>query len=144
MACKHPVFGSHLPLSPVSMAGIQTSAQSWSLKFLYRNAPLCGLALSKQNICEISHKKLCDCSIMIEKASNALNKSSELWHSSSGRKARPLIGAFLYKNSNDHGVYGVCNYAENLFWWKPYNHINWVPWHETKKWLRIFKLLKVR
>ena len=27
---------------------------------------------------------------------NALNKSSELWHSSSGRKARPSLGAFLY------------------------------------------------
>ena len=61
----------------------------WSLKFLYRNAPIRGLALSKQNICEISHKKMCDSSIMIKKASNytmkALNKSSELWHSSSGR-----------------------------------------------------------
>ena len=45
---------------------------------------------------------------MIEKASNytmnALNKSSELWHSSSGRKVRPHIGAFLYKNSSDHGA----------------------------------------
>ena len=39
--------------------------------------------------------------MMIEKASNytmnALNKSSELWHSSS-------IGAFLYKNFSDHGL----------------------------------------
>ena len=81
---------------------------SWSLKSLYRNAPIRSLALSKQNICEISHKKLCDSSIMIEKASyytmNALNKSSELWHnSSSGRKARPHIGAFLYKNFTNHG-----------------------------------------
>ena len=32
----------------------------WSLEFLYRNAPTRGLALSKHNICEISHKKLCD------------------------------------------------------------------------------------
>ena len=32
----------------------------------------------------------------------ALKKSSELWHSSSNRKARPHIGAFLYKNSNNH------------------------------------------
>ena len=26
--------------------------------FLYKNAPIRGLALSKQNICEISHKKI--------------------------------------------------------------------------------------
>ena len=78
------------------------------VKVLYRNAPIFGLALSKQNICEISHKKLCDSSIMIEKASNytmnALNKSSDLWHSSSGHKARPHIGAFLYLNFNDYGI----------------------------------------
>ena len=52
------------------------------LNFLYRNAPTRGLALSKQNICKISHKKLCDSSIRIEKASNytmnAYSKSSEL------------------------------------------------------------------
>ena len=48
---------------------------------------------------------------MIEKASNytmnAYNKSSgspssELWHSSSSRKARPYLGAFLYQNFNNH------------------------------------------
>ena len=45
-------------------------------------AVLRGLALSKQNICEISHEKLCGSSIMIKKATiytmNALNKLSEL------------------------------------------------------------------
>ena len=54
---------------------------SWLLKFKYRNAPIRGLAIPKQNICEISYKKLCDKSIMIVKdsnyAMNALNKSSE-------------------------------------------------------------------
>ena len=88
---------------------LKSGDRPWSLKFYYRNAPIRGLALSKQNICEISHKKLCDSSIMIEKASNytmnALKKSSELWHSSSSRKARPRIGAFLYKNFSDHGYY---------------------------------------
>ena len=53
-----------------------------------------------------SHKILCDSSIMIEKASiytmNALNKSSELWHSSSGRKGRPRIATFQYYSSKDH------------------------------------------
>ena len=32
----------------------------WSLEFLYRNAPIRGLTLTKRNICEICHKKLCD------------------------------------------------------------------------------------
>ena len=43
---------------------------------------------------------------MIEKASiytmNALNKSSELWHTSVNRKARPVVGGEHNKNWNDH------------------------------------------
>ena len=35
-------------------------ASPWLLEFLYRHAPIRNLALSKQNICEISHKKLSD------------------------------------------------------------------------------------
>ena len=65
-----------------------------------------GLTLWFVLILHSSHKILCDSSIMIEKASNytmnALKKSSGLWHSSSGRKARPRIVTFLYKNSSDH------------------------------------------
>ena len=42
-----------------------------------------------------SHKILCDSSIMIKKASiyimNALNKLSELWHTSVNHKARPVV-----------------------------------------------------
>ena len=45
-------------------------SKAWSLTFKYRSAPIRCLALSKQNIREISHKRLCDSSIMIEKASN--------------------------------------------------------------------------
>ena len=45
-----------------------------------------------------SHKFLWDSSIMIEKASiytmNALNKSSELWHTSSNRKVRQGINSW--------------------------------------------------
>ena len=77
-----------------------TPDKTWSFQLLSCSPRTTGLALSKQNICEISLKKLFDSSIMIEKASNytmnALNKSSELCHSSSGHKARPHIGAFLY------------------------------------------------
>ncbi len=36
-------------------------------QILYRNAPIRGLALSEGNICEISHKKLCDKQNMIVK-----------------------------------------------------------------------------
>ena len=39
----------------------------WLLKFLYRNTLKRGLTLSKQS--EISHKKMCDSSIRVEKAS---------------------------------------------------------------------------
>ena len=64
-------------------------------------AVLPGLALSKQNICEISHEKLCGSSIMIKKATiytmNALNKLSELWHSSGGYSARPRIRVSVLK-----------------------------------------------
>ena len=48
-----------------------------------------------------------DSSIMIEKASNytmnALNKSSELWHTSVNRKARPVVEGEHDKSWNDHG-----------------------------------------
>ena len=44
---------------------------------------------------------------MIEKASiytmNALNKSSELWHTSVNRKARPVVEGEHNKSWNDHG-----------------------------------------
>ena len=43
---------------------------------------------------------------MIEKASiytmNALNKSSELWHTSVNRKARPVVEGEHDKSWNDH------------------------------------------
>ena len=49
---------------------------------------------------------------MIEKASiytmNALNKSSELWHTSVNRKARPVVEGEHYKNWNDHGKVYIC------------------------------------
>ena len=61
----------------------------------------CYTGLIKTNICEISHKKLCDSSIMIKKASiytmNDLNKSSEVWHSSSGCTGRPRIRVSVKK-----------------------------------------------
>ena len=79
---------------------------TWSLELLYWNAAMRGLPLWFVLILNSSHKILCDSSIMIKKALNyTMNavKKSELWHSSSGRKARPHIGAFLYKNSRDHG-----------------------------------------
>ena len=44
---------------------------------------------------------------MIKKASiytmNALNKSSELWHTSVNRKARPVVEGEHDKSLNDHG-----------------------------------------
>ena len=56
-----------------------------------------------------SHKILCDSSIMIEKASiytmNALNKSSDLWHTSVNRKARPVVEGEHDKSWNDHGIH---------------------------------------
>ena len=52
------------------------------VKVLVQKRYIRGLALLKQNISEISHKKLCDSSIMIENASiysmNALKKSAQL------------------------------------------------------------------
>ena len=46
---------------------------------------------------------------MIEKASiytmNALNKSSDLWHTNVNRKARPVVEGEHDKSWNDHGVY---------------------------------------
>ena len=36
---------------------------------------------------------------------NALNKSSELWHTSVNRKARPVVEGEHDKSWNDHGVY---------------------------------------
>ena len=53
---------------------------------------------------------------MIEKASiytmNALNKSSELWHTSVNRKARPVVEGEHDKSWNDHGR---CNiFKKNL------------------------------
>ena len=48
---------------------------------------------------------------MIEKASiytmNALNKSSELWHTSANRKARPVVEGEQLKSWNDHDIYYV-------------------------------------
>ena len=45
---------------------------------------------------------------MIEKASiytmNALNKSSELWHTSVNRKARPVVEGEHDKSWNDHEI----------------------------------------
>jgi hypothetical protein len=45
---------------------------------------------------------------MIEKASiytmNALNKSSELWHTSVNRKARPVVEGEHDKSWNDHAL----------------------------------------
>ena len=45
---------------------------------------------------------------MIEKASiytmNALNKSSELWHTSVNRKARPVVEGEHDKSWNDHDL----------------------------------------
>ena len=65
-----------------------------------------GLTLWFVLILNSSHKILCDSTIMIEKASNytmnALNKSSELWHSISGRKARPYRSVSVKKTSSDH------------------------------------------
>ena len=46
---------------------------------------------------------------MIEKASiytmNALNMSSELWHTSVNHKARPVVEGEYDKSWNDHGFY---------------------------------------
>ena len=46
---------------------------------------------------------------MIEKASiytmNALNKLSELWHTSVNRKARPVVEGEHDKSWNDHGLH---------------------------------------
>ena len=59
-----------------------------------------------------SHKILCDSSIMIEKASiytkNALNKSSELWHTCINRKARPVVEGEHDKSWNDHDANNIC------------------------------------
>ena len=70
------------------------------------------------------HKILCDSSIMIKKASiytmNALNKSSELWHTSVNRKARPVVEGEHDKSWNDHAWINV------MFWsfWYGYKNLN--------------------
>ena len=55
-----------------------------------------------------SHKILCGSSIMIIKASiytmNALNKLSELWHTSVNGKARPVVEGEHDKSWNDHDM----------------------------------------
>ena len=65
-----------------------------------------GLTLWFDLILNSSHKILCDSSIMIKKAliytMNALNKSSELWHTSVNRKARPVVEEEHNKSWNDH------------------------------------------
>ena len=59
---------------------------------------------------------------MIEKASiytmNALNKSSELWHTSVNRKARPVVEGEYDKSWNDHGRY--CLYEAVWYLWPHY------------------------
>ena len=66
---------------------------------------------------ELFPQILCDSSIMIEKASiytlNALNKSSELWHTSVDCKARPVVEGEHNKSWNDHGSGGLVN-SSNL------------------------------
>ena len=66
--------------------------------------------------------------------SYTMNKSSELWHRSSGRKVRPRIGGFLYKNCNDHGsadIYGwfsklkKCNFLIGVYRWKMLKYVFW-------------------
>ena len=44
---------------------------------------------------------------------NALNKSSELLHSSSNRKARPVVEGEHDKSWNDHGVVECHNLNKN-------------------------------
>ena len=67
-----------------------------------------GLTLWFVLILKSSHKILCDSPKRIKKASlhtmNALNKSSELWHTSVNRKARPVVEGEHDKSWNDHGV----------------------------------------
>ena len=68
---------------------------------------------------ELFHKILCDSTIMIEKAlnytMNALNKSSELWHTSVNGKARPVVEGEHDKSWNDHGNKMVLH-NEGIFW----------------------------
>ena len=74
------------------------------VKFLIQKRYIHGLALPKQNICEISHKKLwqfINDRIASISTMNALNKSSELWNSSNNRKARPVVGEQKYFRSNE-------------------------------------------
>ena len=57
---------------------------------------------------------------MIEKASiytiNALTKSSELWHTSVNRNARPLVEGEHDKNWNDHAqTYLQPHYGNGVF-----------------------------
>ena len=83
---------------------------SWYLLIVLKTYPQKSsghLGKAQLIICSCSHKILCDSSIMIEKAwvytMNALNKSSELWHTSVNRKARPAVEGEHDKSLNDHG-----------------------------------------
>ena len=55
---------------------------------------------------------------MIEKATiytmNALNKSSELWHTSVNRKARPVVEGEHDKSWNDHAQNHLNTYKVDL------------------------------
>ena len=66
---------------------------------------------------------------MIEKASiytmNALNKSSELWHTSVNRKARPVVEGEHDKSWNDHALtYQISVKQILLIFQKMFTHIN--------------------
>ena len=60
--------------------------------------------------------------IMIEKASiytmNALNKSSELWHTSVNRKARPVVEGEHVKSWNNHANKHEAGTFFHLCGWK--------------------------
>ena len=70
---------------------------------------------------------------------NALNKSSELWHTSVNRKARPVVGEHD-KNWNDHGA-SFESVVSSLSRWeliqkKPLNNnpIKRLHWLEIQGW----------
>ena len=76
---------------------------------------------------------------MIEKASiytmNALNKSSELWHTSVNRKARPVVEGEHDKSWNDHALtYQISVKQILLIFQKMFNCLGvaqWSGWSNT-------------
>ena len=63
---------------------------------------------------------------------NALNKSSELWHTSVNRKARPVVEGEHDKSWNDHDLYCVIMEGNNFFRRNQQFRNN--KWHVTELW----------